>query len=539
MSRPIPSFPALLLGATALTAASGASAQDRPRTYVQPYIEATQQLNVDLEDGDAVTFTTLSAGVDAGISTARADAQIGFRYDRFFSWEDDVGDSDVVSGLARGSFLISPGLSIEGGAIATRARSDVGGAAPGVLIGEQDNISQVYSIYAGPTLSKPIGPGRLDAGYRIGYTKVETPDGVVQPFGRGRRDFYDDATNHIATARYSIAPGAVLPVGLAVSAGYEREDAGQLDQRYEGVLVRGDVLAPISPTVALAAGVGYEKIETSSRPPLLTAAGLAVVDEDGRLETDPNARRRVDYRTDGAYYDVGVVWRPNRRTEARASVGERYGSFSATGSLTYQASRNVGLAVGIYDGVQTFGRQLRQGLANLPTSFVTARDQFVQQYNGCVFGTSGKTPGGCLNSVFQSVNTTSYRARGIDAVVTATRGRNQFGAGAGYANRRLHTGNLPIEVQVSGAEDESFYGSAFFSRTLTPVSGFDAQAFLNYYNTVGLRDDEVLSGGAVASYYHQFGRLSTTASLGLYSFQVGDFDDEWSAQALLGARYTF
>ena len=533
----------LLAAATALTGAGTAAAQEagqqRPRTYVQPYVEASQILAADLEDGDVVTFTTLSAGVDAGVNTARAEGQIGLRYDRFFAWEDDAADGDVVSGLARGSYLLSPGLSIEGGAIATRARSDNRGSAPGILIGEPDNITQVYSLYAGPTLSRALGAARLDAGYRIGYTKVEAPDSVLLAPGLGRRDFYDDATNHLATARLSVAPFAVLPVGLALSAGYEREDAGQLDQRYEGVLVRGDVLAPVSPTVALAAGVGYERIESSSRQPLITPEGGIAVDRDGRFVTDRSQPRRVDYRTDGVYYDVGVVWRPNRRTEARASVGERYGSFSGTGSLSYQASESIGIAVGVYDGVQTFGRQLRQAIASLPTSFVSARDQFTQQYNGCVFGTSGRTPGGCLNAAFQSIGTTSYRARGIDVVVTATRGVHQFGAGAGYANRRLHIGRLPAGVSVFGVEDESVYGSIFYARSLTPVSGFDAQAFLNYYNTVGLGNDEVYAGGAVASYYHRFGRLQTTASAGIYSFQVGDFDDRWSAQALLGARYSF
>lgn len=533
-------FLTLMLGATAMTTAGSAAAQEGRRTFVRPYIEGTTIVAADLESDDVVTYTTLSAGIDAGIQTARAEAQIGYRYDRFFSWDDDDADGDAHSGLARGSFLIAPGLSIEGGALATRTRVDVRGGAPGLLVGDDiDNVTQIYSLYAGPTLSRRIGVGRLDAGYRIGYTKAEAPDSVTLAPGLGRRDYYDDATNHIATARYSVAPRALLPVGFALSAGYEREDAGQLDARYEGWLLRGDVLAPVSATVALAGGVGYEEIETSSRPPLLGAGNVPVLDEDGRFVADPNQGRRVDYRTDGVYYDVGVVWRPNRRTQLQASVGERYGSFTGFGSLSYQASPNVGFGVNVYDSVQTFGRQLRTGLANLPTSFVSARDQFVQQYNGCVFGTSGGTPGGCLNAVFQSINTTSYRARGIDAVVSATRGPHQFGAGLGYANRRLHTRDLPVGVSVFGLEDESVYGAVYYARALTPVSGFDAQAFLNYYNTVGLRDDEVLSGGAVASYYHSFGRLQTTASLGLYGFQVGDFSDRWTAQALLGARYNF
>ena len=530
----------LRLAALAATALSSAAHAQERRAYVQPYVEGTAILASDLDDGDTVTFATASVGVDAGVSTARAQGQIGARYDRFFSLSGDGGDGDALSALARANFLVAPGLSLEGGALATRTRSDVRGSAPGVLVGgDLDNIAQLYSVYAGPTLSVPVGVARLDAGYRIGYTRVETPDTVLLPTGAARRDFYDDALNHIATARLSVAPGAALPVGLALSGGYEREDAGQLNARYEGYLVRADVLAPVSATVALAAGVGYEEIETSSRPPLLTAANLPALDEDGRFVADPNQRRRLDYRVEGVYYDVGVVWRPNRRTEVRASVGERYGSFSGTGSISYQASDSVGLAVGVYDGVQTFGRQLRQGLANLPTSFVSARDQFTQQYNGCVFGTSGRTPGGCLNAVFQSVNTTSYRARGIDGVVTAARGPHRFGAGAGYGNRKLHVGDLPLGVSVFGVEDENAYGQLFYSRTLSAVSGFDAQVFANWFNSVGAGNDEIWSQGAVASYQHRFGRLQTTASVALYRFEVGDFDDEWSAQALLGARYTF
>jgi hypothetical protein len=530
------------LAASALAAVSPAAAQEQPRarTFVQPYVEATQSIAADLNDDDVVTFTTLSAGVDAGIATNRAQGQISLRYDRFFSWDEDDGDGDAWSGLARGAFTVAPGLLLEAGGIATRTRVDVRGAAPGLLLGDDiDNVTQVYSVFAGPTLSRQVGPATVDALYRIGYTRVEAPDSVTLAPGQRRRDFYEDATNHLASFRVGTAPNTLLPVGLSLASVYEREDAGALDNRFEGFFVRGEVLVPVSPTLALVGGVGYEEIETSSRQPLVNADGTIALDEDGRFVADPAQGRRVDYRVDGVFYDAGVVWRPNRRTEVTARVGERYGSFSATGSLAYQASPTVGVGVVVYDQVQTFGRQLRNGIANLPTSFVSARDQFVQQYNGCVFGTSGRTPGGCLNAVFQSVNTTSYRARGIDAVISAQRGVHRFGAGAGYSNRRIHTGDLPPGVSVFGVEDESVYASAFYSRSLTDVSGFDVQTFLNYYNAVGGQDDEVLATGAVGSYFHSFGRLQTTASLGLYAFQVGDFDDDLTAQALLGARYTF
>jgi len=54
-----------------------------------------------------------------------------------------------------------------------------------------------------------------------------------------------------------------------LSAGYEREDTSQLDQRYEGKYARADVTVPVGPTLALLGGVGYEDIEISERAPLL------------------------------------------------------------------------------------------------------------------------------------------------------------------------------------------------------------------------------------------------------------------------------
>ena len=51
----------------------------------------------------------------------------------------------------------------------------------------------------------------------------------------------------------------------------------------------------------------------------------------------------------------------------------------------------------------------------------------------------------------------------------------------------------------------------------------------------------MLSVGSTASYYHNWGRLSATASLGVYYFHVGDGVETSSVhgEALLGARYTF
>ncbi|WP_031440176.1 hypothetical protein [Sphingomonas sp. FUKUSWIS1] len=521
------------------------SGQGARRVVIRPYIEATQILTADLGGGDVLTYTSLAAGVDAAVSTARINGQVSYRYERRFAYDDDIGDTDIHSGLARVEAQLTRNLSLEAGGIATRSRSDIRGAAPGVLVGNVSNIAQVYAVYGGPNFAAQAGDVALNANYRLGYTKVETPTFGTAATGGQRLDYYDDSIGHTATASAGFRPGTLLPVGLTASAGFDRETAGQLSQRYQGYFGRGDAVLPVSPYVALTAGLGYERIETSQKDALVDAAGVPVLERDGRFRTAPGSPRRIAYRTDGLYYDAGVIWRPNRRTSVEARIGERYGSLSFTGTATYQASKDVGVAVNVYDGVQTFGRQLRTGLANLPTSFLAPNQGFAQQFNGCVFGATGAAPGGCLDDVFQSISTSSYRARGIDAVLVATRGRTTFGGGIGYANRRLFAPRGAPGLVVTGLEDESYYGQLYFARSLSSVSGINATAFVNYFDSqlgggfVTAGDGGVWSYGATGTYYRNFGRLGTTASLGLYSFKVGDFDSDWSAQALLGARYQF
>ena len=531
-----------MLGGTALAclAASSAHAQDKPRGRVTPYIEVDQTIDADLKNGDVLTYTSLVAGVDAVVATQRASAQLSYRYERRIGWGDDVGDASVHSGLARGDYRVAPWLTVEGGALATRTRYDIRGDAPGVFAGNTGNTSQLYSLYAGPTLAHQAGPVALAGAYRIGYTKVETPTYTPLLAGQQRLDYYDDSLGQIATASAALAPNTVLPVGLTASGGWQQERAGQLKQHFDDWYARGDVLVPVSPYVALTAGVGYEKLTTSQRSPLFTAPGVPALDDRGRFVTDPASPRRVTYRTDGLYYDAGVVWRPNRRTSVEGHVGRRYGSTSYTGQARYQASEHVGFAAQVYDVVTTFGGQLRTGIANLPTSFIATRDQFAQAFNGCTFGTSGAAPGGCLDDVFQSVTTSSYRARGVDAVLTATRGRTTYGAGVGYANRKLFTPNVPNGVTIYGLEDESYYGQLFYAYALTGTSGITAQAFADYYEPALPGADDVLSVGATAAYYRNFGRLGTTAAVGLYSFRVGDgIETSLRGQALVGARYSF
>ena len=68
-----------------------------------PYLEIDQVLTADLKNGgDVLTYTNLAVGVDAAIVTNRAELAGSVRYEHRIGWNDNLGDSDVVSGLLRG-----------------------------------------------------------------------------------------------------------------------------------------------------------------------------------------------------------------------------------------------------------------------------------------------------------------------------------------------------------------------------------------------------------------------------------------------------
>ncbi|WP_025587453.1 hypothetical protein [Sphingomonas sp. UNC305MFCol5.2] len=519
-------------------AATPATAQ---RTRVSPYIEASQVLVSDLSNGgDVLTYSTVGAGIDAQVTTRRVEVQVSYQYEHRFAYDKDLADDSMHSGLVQARAKITPELTLEGGAIATRGRSDIRGDALGTAQGNVSNSSQVYSVYAGPSLATHVGKVFANAAYRFGYTKVETPNGGTGvPAGSPPLDRYDDSKVHVATASVGVKSGNGLPVGVTASGSFTREDAGQLDQRFEGKFARGDVVLPVGRGIALAAGVGYEKIEVSQRDALL-AGGLPVIDRNGRFVTDPSSPRRIAYDFDGTFWDAGVIWRPSRRTFLEARVGRRYGSMSYTGSASYQIGPGSGVQIGVYDSVETFGQQLNGSLTRLPTSFVNTTDPFGNQFSGCIFGTTGAAAGGCLNQVFASTVTSAYRSRGVTGVAVLNRGSTRIGVGGGYARRTFLTPQSVGGVSIDGTSDESIYAQLFASGDVGRNGSISTSVFGSWYNSDLAGAQGILGYGANTAYTHMFGPLGATASLGLFGFdREGDSNATAQAQALVGLRYGF
>ncbi len=530
-----------LLGAGAVVSMSAPAIAQRT-VDVSPYLEVGQFVVADLRGDDVLTYSQIAAGIDAQLSTPRTQFQVNYRYERRIAWDDDVADDSVHTGLARGAFQVVPGvLSVEAGALAQRARTDIRGSAPGILVGNIDNVTQVYSAYAGPTLSTNVGALKLGAAYRLGYTKAEAGDLFAAP-GQPRLDQYDDSVSHLASASVGMAANAgLLPFGWTVTGAYEREDAGQLDQRFEARGVELDIVAPVTPNVALVGRVGYEDIEVSQRGALVDAGGVPVTDARGRFITDPASPRLLAYDQDGIYWDAGVLWKPSRRTSLEARIGRRYGSMSYTGSFTYQPNANSALQVGVYDDVLTFGQQLNDNIGSLPTAFGgTTRNPFGAGFGGCVGGVNGGT-GGCLSPAFQSISTAAYRARGATAIYSTSYGPWSASAGGGYAQRRFRA---PTGVggtfSLAGVRDESWFGQGQLGYRINDTSAIDTTVFASLFDSGILGAPDVTTIGASAAYSRLFGRrLSATAALGLFNDKIDGLESDLTGTASVVMRYQF
>ncbi|APG62453.1 hypothetical protein LPB140_06230 [Sphingorhabdus lutea] len=509
-----------------------------PHVDVTPYLEVTQVAFTDFKDGssDVLTYSTIAAGVDASIQTNRAEAQMNVRYERVIGYDDGIDSQDNISGLARGSYRVNRALSVEAGGIATRSRIDGRGASPTNIVGSPDNISQVYSIYAGPTLSTNVGELGVNAAYRVGYTKLESRDVGTLPNGQQPISAFDDSVSQAASVSVGIQPGD-LPVGWAVGAGWSREDAGQLDQRFDSKYVRGDITVPVSPTLAVVGGVGYEDIKVSERDALRDVNNDPIRGNDGRLVTDPSSPRLVAYQSDGIFWDAGVLWRPSSRTSLEARYGRRYDSDTYIASINYQPNANVGANISVYDTVTGFGNLINDSLSNLPTQFSAYRNPISGDIGGCAFGASG---GSCFGQALQSASSAAFRSRGVTGSVAMTDGDWNTGVAAGYARRRFLASNIGAQAELSGNVDQNYFASIFVGRTLDEDSRIESNFYGNYFIPGFAGSNDVIAVGANAAYYRQIFRgLSASAAVGVDAQRQVDFDSQITGSALVGLRYSF
>jgi hypothetical protein len=527
--------------AAGLSLVAGAVAvQGEPRTSIHPYLEVQQVATMDFDRGEVLTYTGVGGGVDAAIATRRVQATISVNYQHRVGWNDRINDHDVVSGLAAVHVDAVPGLlAFDAGAMAARTHADIRFPVPAARTIDSAGIAEVYSAYAGPTLTTHAGPVSVGASYRLGYVKVDDHSlaGTGLPPGAPRIDRYSSSTVHNATVSFGMAPGH-LPFGWTVGAGYVREDMNRLKSRFEGKYVRGDVVLPVSPTLAVTGGVGYEWLQGSQRDFLRDpATGLPVLTPGGNLIADPSRPRLKTIDQDGEMWDVGLIWRPTRRTELQARAGWRYGGESFTASLSHKISPHSALNATVYDSVSSFGRLLIADLNGVPTKFQTPSNGNLSGA-GCVFGNDPGT-GACFGDAFQSISNFNFRNRGATIRYSAARGPWSMGLGAGYANRKYLAPDSSI-FALRGVTDQSFNLQGNLGRRLTRSSGIDFDAYAAWYDSGLAGSDSSFGAGLTGRYYRNIfrERLQAQIAAGLYTTQAGEFDASYGS-ILVGLRYTF
>lgn len=506
---------------------------------IDPYIEASQLVVAELSPGDdVVTFTQLAAGVDASVTGRNNSASVSVRYEYNVGYGDAI-DSNTLSGVARGYASIVPQLlTVEAGGLAARTRVDGNGAlTPNPLI-NQGADSRIYSVYAGPALATRAGDVDVSANYRIGYTRVESPDAVVTAPGADPVDVFDDSLVQSASVRVGTRAGEPLPIGVGVGAGWMQEDVSNLDQRIRDAHVRADVTVPVTQSLAVIGGVGYEDVQVSSRDAVLDAGGAPVVGPDGRLVTDKSQPRQIAYETDGLIWDVGVMWRPSSRTVLQASVGRRYDSTTYYGSLSYAPSSRSSVSINVYDAFSGFGNQLTTALANLPTDFTANRNALTGDLNGCVDSLEGNN---CVTGALGSVRSAAFRSRGVSASYSMQLGRLSGGIGAGYDRRKFVAAPGTVLAAANGVADESYYLAAYLSGQVGQSGGFSANAYANWLNSGFANAGDVFAAGGSASYTRRiFNGLSARAAVALDNLDSElASEDLTAASALLGLRYDF
>lgn len=527
-----------LIAGTALAGAmlvtTGAHA--RTRTQISPYLEFDQTVVGDIKggNGDVLTYSSVAVGLDMSVQTSRAEAQVDVRYEHQFAWNRGQADSDTISGIAQGRYqIMRDTLQVEAGAIGTRVRTDGLSGANSTLVGGS-NTSDVYSFYAGPTLTTHVGELAVNAAYRLGYTRVEDDVSVSVP-GGAALDSFDDSLFHSVSASVGMQPGT-LPFGWSVGAGYDREDMSQLDQRYEGKWGRADVTVPVTATLAVVGGVGYEAIEISQRSPLLNTNGTPVIGGNGRFVTDPASPRQLSYDDDGIIWDVGVLWRPSRRTTLELRAGERYGSMHYVGSFGWQPDEDTSVNIAYFDTIDSFGRSIVNGVSSLSGGFEARRNPFSGDLTGCVAGDQG---GACLNTALAGITSANYRNRGLVAQYRQQRGRWNWGMGAVYSQRKFIAPNTPVFALLDRAKDENYFADLYIGRQFEDESALQATVYGNQFSADVTGLDNTNYGGYL-TYSRLFGRrLSANASVGIDTIDPQDSEAVTSALGQVGLRYQF
>jgi hypothetical protein len=118
--------------------------------------------------------------------------------------------------------------------------------------------------------------------------------------------------------------------------------------------------------------------------------------------------------------------------------------------------------------------------------------------------------------------------------------RFQTGIGAGYDRRKFIAAPGTILATANGVIDEAYWVAAYLNGRIDRNSSFSTSVYGNLYESGDAFAGDVTAIGATAAYYRQLtSKLTATAAVGIDGVKRENLVDIWSAQAMVGMRYSF
>lgn len=267
--------------------------------------------NIDLEPEDEAEsgfLTTLSPGFAVSGSGARLQADLGYSLSAVIGHGgDDSGEIfHNLNGDARAE-MVERILFLDLGARASQSIEDLREAGGSDLTAGNDDLTQNYGVTVAPRLENRLGRF-ADSSLRYAHERVWFED--------------DDGDERAHTADWSLTSGPMFQfTRWSAQASYEDVEStdDSATSSTDGTLAETSftLRQALTPRFEVNATGGYEEND------------LGDVDEASELSGDQ----------DGAFWDVGIRWRPTRRLTLEAGGGERFFGRSLRGRLDYQGRR--------------------------------------------------------------------------------------------------------------------------------------------------------------------------------------------------------
>ncbi|MCH8684318.1 hypothetical protein [Pedomonas mirosovicensis] len=368
----------LLASVSAVALPSGARAD----VQVTPRVELRQSFG-DTTYNDFQVLTAVVPGMHVVADTKRLKGQLDYEFSRRFAWSGTLYDKGQHRLNANGqATIIRDLLNLNAGGVVTQTFRDWRG--PLSTGPEQNNPNQstVSSFYVQPTLQEEIGTiAVFDAFYRFSYNDVnnagrlfqageEAPPGTAFSLAPA-----SDSVSQDVQVALSNRTNRNSRLGWTLRGNYTADDRDDLNEELRiksGVL---DLSYSVTRKLALLGSVGYEDI-TDEQDNLLVdpETGFPILDDEGRLQVDPDQPRQMVMDRSGMTWDVGVRLTPSRRTQLTLRGGRQYGGTVINGDLSYQIRNGITLVAQYSESLNTFGRLFSGQLAGQPFSFMVGNN---------------------------------------------------------------------------------------------------------------------------------------------------------------------